>query len=456
MRQSRRAFLATVGAVGLAGCAGVGGRNDPGVVTPTDGTDAGTDVATGAETDAATSGETDATTAGAPDTGTSTSTPAGRTGTASVPRTDVGDRLEGFEDLEYWYALSDQGTVEPELEGVYAGSQSMRLRASGDDAFAGAFTSFGEPRDFDGKNVSLAVKVRAPAIAKLSVALLAPDESNMVRMTRTFPGPVGTWVRSDMGVTAVRGDPDLSAVQEVRLVARRRDQDDAAIDVSVDDVRLADAPDAGSVTFTFDDTHESHYETAFPLMEEYGFSGVEGVISDAVYRGDRLDVGMMREMSDAGWDMASHPYVGEKLLTESSAAKQRSVIEGNKRFLVDKGFEAGARHFLTPKNMVGPATMRIVRDVHDSLYTFGGMPNGRPATTDYYNSRIAAANTDRVRQYVDYAAEFGQHLVLNHHAIGAEAGEISESDFAALLEYVDGADVNVVTCSDVLAPQGQH
>ncbi|WP_415379387.1 polysaccharide deacetylase family protein [Halosimplex sp. TS25] len=456
MRQSRRAFLATVGAVGLAGCSDVGGRNDPGVAAPADGTDPAIDVTTGTETDAATSGETGTTTAGATDAGTSTPTSASRTGTASAPRTDIGALLEGFEDLEYWYALSDQGAIEPESEGVYAGSQSLRLRASGDDAFAGAFTSFGEPRDLAGKNVSLAVKVREPAIAKLSVALLAPDESNMVRMTRTFPGPVGAWVRSDMGVTAVRGDPDLSAVQEVRLVARRRDQDGAAIDVSVDDVRLADAPETGSVTLTFDDTHESHYETAFPMMEEYGFRGVEGVISDAVYRGDRLDVGMMTEMSDAGWDMASHPYVGDRLLTEYSAAKQRSLIEENRQFLVDKGFEEGARHFLTPKNMVGPATMRIVRDVHDSLYTFGGMPNGRPATANYYNSRIAAANTDRVEQYVDYAAEFGQHLVLTHHAVGTGAGEISESDFAALLEYVDGADVDVVTCSDVLASQGQH
>ncbi|WP_436925477.1 polysaccharide deacetylase family protein [Halosimplex amylolyticum] len=456
MRQSRRAFLATVGAVGLAGCSDVGGRNDPDAAAPAGGTDPAIEVATGTETDVATSGQTSVTTAGATDGETSTPTPASRTGTASAPRTDVGARLEGFEDLEYWYALSDQGTIEPESEGVYAGSQSLRLRASGDDAFAGAFTSFGEPRDFGGKNVSLAVKVREPAIAKLSVALLAPDESNMVRMTRTFPGPVGAWVRSDMGVTAVRGDPDRSAVQEVRLVARRRDQDGAAIDVSVDDVRLADAPDTGSVTFTFDDTHESHYETAFPLMEEYGFSGVEGVIADAVYRGDRLDVGMMTEMADAGWDMASHPYVGEKLLTEFSAAKQRRVVERNKQFLVDKGFEEGARHFLTPKNMVGPATMRVARDVHDSLYTFGGMPNGRPATTNYYNSRIAAANTDRIRRYVDYAAEFGQHLVLNHHAIGTGAGALAETDFAALLEYVDGADVDVVTCSDTLAPQGQH
>jgi len=438
--------------VGLAGCAGVTGSNESETDTPGDGSDSSTD-----GTDTPSDGTGGGSTTDAPDgtdTDSGTDTGTGSQG-GSASLTDAGKQFEGFENLEYWFTLSNQGSIEAVSEGAYRGSQSLRLQAGGDDAFAGAFTSFSEPRDFSGKNLSLAAKVEKPSIAKLSVALLAPDKNNMVRMTRTFPGPDGEWVRSDMGVTDVRGDPDLSAVQEVRLVARRRDQDDDTIDLTVDDMRLVDAPETGYVTLTFDDTHDSHYKTAFPMMEEYGFKGVEGVISDAVYRGDRLDVGMMQEMSKAGWDMASHPYVGSKLLTEYSEAKQRSIIEGNKQFLDQKGFEEGARHFLTPKNMIGPATKRIVEDVHESLYTFGGMPNGLPKTTSYYNSRITAANNDTIREYIDYAAEYGQHLVLNHHAIGTGSGQLPEDDFAALLEYIDGADVEVVTCSDVLAMQAQ-
>lgn len=450
MRQSRRAFLATAGAVGFAGCTGVTGSNDS-TDTPegSDETDGG---ATGTPSGTTASGGAGSGTGTAADpAGTDTGTGAGTGAAAERSLTDVGSQFEGFEDLEYWFTLSDQGSMEAVSDGAYRGSQSLRLRASGEDSFAGAFTSFSDPRDFSGKNVSIAAKVRKPSIAKLSVALLAPDTRNMVRLTRTFPGPVGAWVRSDMGVTAVRGDPDLSAVQEVRLVARRHDQNGSAIDVTVDDMRIADAPDTGYVTLTFDDTHESHYETAFPKLEEYGFPGVEGVISDAVYRGDRLDIGMMAEMSNAGWDMASHPYVGDTLLTKYSPEKQRSLITQNKQFLEDKGFSDGARHFLTPKNMVGPATMRIVEDVHESLYTFGGMPNGLPQSTGYYNGRITAANTDPVKRYIDFAAEYGQHLVLNHHAIGSGSGALPESDFEALLEHIDSADVEVVTCSDVLA-----
>lgn len=401
------------------------------------------------------------TTDGTPETGT-TGTTAPENGTASpgnspsLPVRDVGSQFEEFESLDHWYTLNNQGTISAVSEGAYRGEQSLQLKATPDDQFAAAFTSFSEPQDMSGKSLSLAVKVQSPDIAKLSVALLAPDTQNMVRMTRTFPGPVGAWVRSDMGTTLVRGEPDLGAVEEMRLVGRRRPgQDDPPIDLVVDDIRLADAPDTGNVTLTFDDTAASHYRTAFPLMEEYGFPGVEAVISDAVGRSDRLNLRMMREMSDAGWDMASHPYVGAQFLTEYTAEEQRSRIEENKQYLVEKGFDEGARHFLVPKNVVGPETMDIVAEVHETLYTFGGMPDGAPPTTNYYSSTISASNSDPLKEKIDYTATYGDHLTLTVPSIGTGRGQMSERDFEELLDYIDQAEVEVVTCSQALDNQSK-
>jgi peptidoglycan/xylan/chitin deacetylase (PgdA/CDA1 family) len=260
--------------------------------------------------------------------------------------------------------------------------------------------------------------------------------------------PTDHWVRVDFGTTTVRRDPTLSEVQEIRIVCRRRGGADKPVDFAIDDLRTVDAPKKGKVMLTFDDTHESHYDRAFPAMKEYGFAGVEGVIAEAVDNRDRLDVGMMRRMRDEGWDMASHPLTRGTLLPEFSEANQRQRITENKQFLDRNGFRNGARHFLTPQNLVGPNTYDIVREHHDSLFTFGGMPNGLSPTTTYNFGRINASNPESVREYVDYAARFGQLVVVNHHAIGPET--IPEDQFRSELEYIDQADVEVVTASDVV------
>ncbi|WP_415379376.1 polysaccharide deacetylase family protein [Halosimplex sp. TS25] len=440
-RQTRRAFIGTVGALSVTGCLSSfrsGDTDSPdrdGVSTDdplTNGTGTATASPTADETATPPNG-TDAPTA---------------TATPTSPLDLSGEQLENFERFDRWFVLSDQGELSAETSDPYHGSQSARVESQSGDAFGGIYTAFDEPQDFSDRNLSLAVKVSKPDIAKISVALLAPDRGNMVRMMRTMPGPTDRWVRVDFGTTTVEREPDLSKVQEIRIVCRRRGGVDEPVEFAVDDLRAVDRPKKGRVMLTFDDAHESHYERAFPAMQEYGMAGVEGVIAAAVDNKDRLDVGMMRRMRDDGWDMASHPVTRGRLLTEFSEAKQKQRIEDNKRFLDRNGFREGARHFLTPQNMVGPNTYDIVREHHESLFTFGGMPNGLSPTTTYNFGRINGTDPSTVQQYVDYAEQYGQLVVLNHHAIGPEG--ISESDFRATLEYVDQADVEVVTASDLL------
>lgn len=437
-RQTRRAFLGTVGAVTVAGClsslgsTGTGG--EPGDQQTPDQTPSGT-----TPTNTATDPTTDEPAA------TGTATEAGTpVATAQLP----GEQVDGFESFDRWFVLSNQGKLSAETKDPYAGNQSAHVESEDGDAFGAIYQAFSEPQDFSGKTLSLAVKLKKPEIAKISVALLAPDRGNIVREMRTMPGPTDRWVRVDFGTTTVRRDPDLSKVQEIRIVCRRRNGVKKPVEFSVDDLRAVERPKKGRVMLTFDDTHESHYQRAFPAMQEYGFPGVEGVIAEAVGNKDRLDVGPMREMRDSGWDMASHPLTRGTLLPEFSDRKQEKRIRENKEFLGRNGFRKGARHFLTPQNMVGPKTYDLVQKYHDTLFTFGGMPNGLAPTSTYNFSRINSGNLETLQTYVDYAARFGQLLVVNHHAIGPEG--LSEEQFESELEYIDGADVEVVTASDLV------
>lgn len=427
-RHTRRALVGTIGSLTVAGCTGQFGSPDG----------SGNETGTATSTRAGTGEPTAA--------GTDTSTAAG----TSSSDERIGARFEDFEDLGRWYALQGYGEVTAAKEDAYQGSQSMRLKASGDTA--AGYHAFTSPKDMSGKNLSLAVKVNSPLLAKLRVELLAPDRGNKVVMGRTMHGPTGTWVRLDMGVTQESRKPDLSAVQEIRVIAQRTGGSEP-VDVAVDDLRLVDRPDKAYVMLGFNDAYESHYSTVFPMMKEFGFSGVEGVISDVVYAQGRLDVGMMREMRDAGWDMASRPGA-EDYLTKLSADQQRQLFERNKQFLDRKGFPNGAKHFITPYGRRSAETMQIVGELHETMFTYGGMPNGLPSTTLQNLSFIDAGNTQPVKTLVDLTAKYNQFLVATTNTVGSdEDSDISESDLREFLQYIDGADIEVVTATDMLEMQ---
>jgi len=441
-RQTRRAFLGGLGAVVVAGCSSSSGPSGS------------TDNPDPSETpDGQTPSSTTPTTTPTPGSGSGTDTGTGTDGTTTTPggggSLDLpGEQVDDFESFDGWYVLSNQGELSAQTNDPYAGSQSAHVQSQSGDSFGAIYKAFTEPRDFSNANLSLAIKLTKPEIAKISVALLAPDRGNMVRMMRTMPGPTDRWVRVDFGTTTVERDPTLSSVQEIRIVGRHRDGADEPVEFAVDDLRAVEPPKKGRVMLTFDDCHETHYDRAFAAMQDYGFEGVEGIIAEAVDNRDRLDIGMMREMRDAGWDMASHPLTRGTLMPEFSERNQEQRITDNKEFLDRNGFRNGARHFLTPQNLVGPNTFDIVQEHHDSLFTFGGMPNGLTSTTNYNFGRVNATNLDAVKQHIDYAERFGQMVVLNHHAIAPD--KIPEEQFKAELEYIDQAGVEVVTASDVV------
>jgi hypothetical protein len=418
-RQTRRMFLTTAGALGVAGCMTSGGQgnSDPENGTPSD------------------------------NESTTTTTTSGGASGGSLP----GDQFDGFEKLERWYAINQHGSVSAGKD-AYEGSQSMHLKSDG--KYVGAFKAFSAPKDMSGKNVSLALKVKSPQRLKINVELLAPDRGNKLVLSRTMPGPTEKWMRIDMGAANEVRSPDLSSVQEIRIIARDHGGIGKPFDLFVDDFRLMSPPDKGRVMLTFDNVWKSHYTTAFPMMQDLGFKGVEGVVSDAVYGKERLDVGMMREMRDAGWDMASLPP-SKQYLTKLSPKKQRETIEKNKQFLVRKGFEDGARHMFTPSRRRGPKTMEIVNELHETMFTFGGASNALPSTTQYNYGRINTRNSAAVKNLVDLTAKHKQLLVCNIEDVGTgSSASMTEKDLEAFLKYVKQANVEVVTASQLLEQQG--
>ncbi|ELY60613.1 polysaccharide deacetylase family protein [Natronolimnohabitans innermongolicus] len=364
-----------------------------------------------------------------------------------------GESIDDFETLE-WTSMIDAGRLEADTDDPYAGSQSARLFADEGTDRAAIYRTFPGGTDLSEKTLSLAVSFSDREQLHLTLELFAPGSGNAHRLERTLTGPTDRWVRVDFGITGVDGQPNLENVREIRLAARRRGDSDGEIDCRIDDLRAIDQPDDGSVMLLFDGALESHYETALEHTEEYGFPGVEAVLYEALGDPGRLSVADLGALSNAGWEMAARPRTGAQFMHELSPEEQEGAIRRTQSFLESRGFEDGARHFVTPRNVLGPETIDLVREYHDTAFRFGGGPNGKPLTDPHNVGFFSGGAGETTKRYVDYAAEHGQLAVLHFEEIGGDG--LSERAFEDLLEHIDDADVDVVTPSDLLESTGER
>ncbi|WP_266075876.1 polysaccharide deacetylase family protein [Haladaptatus caseinilyticus] len=403
-RQTRRTFVATVGALGLAGCSSIA-ENAP-----------------------------------LPKSDDEHETRQRGKSTAPVKVAD------DFEDLSYWQAVERQGTLTKSTE-AYEGARCAHVVGS-QKTKEGHIIRSVSGSDLRGTNFSMAVKVTSHEFFKIAIDLYTPDSDSAVSFKRTVLGPKNRWVRINFGVTNVADGIDLSNVEKLHIVARPVDPNATdPIEFFVDDLRTVSGPDTGSVMFTFDDSHSSHYR-AHELMQEYGFAGVEGVIPKSIGRDDRLTEDQLATMAEAGWDISAHPNVQAHYFNDYSPDEQEQLMTKTKDYLEDGGFDDGARHLLVPKNVVGSETFDLARKHYETIFSFGGSPNAMPLEReDTIVSRVNGKDVEETKRFIDYAAEYGQLVVPLFHEVG---NDISERDFEALLKYVDEQDVEVVTASDLL------
>jgi len=71
---------------------------------------------------------------------------------------------------------------------------------------------------------------------------------------------------------------------------------------------LSPYANSAMLTFSFDDGHKSVYESAFPILSQYGFVGTANVISNYILAGysNQMTIAQLLEMQSTGWEICSH------------------------------------------------------------------------------------------------------------------------------------------------------
>jgi peptidoglycan/xylan/chitin deacetylase (PgdA/CDA1 family) len=256
------------------------------------------------------------------------------------------------------------------------------------------------------------------------------------------------WRRIDVGPTSVVGSPDLRDVRRIRIGSYAGEN--RSVSFFVDHLRTKPKRNKGAVVLTFDDNHISQYETAFPIMQEYGFPGVVGAIPWGTGELDfRIPVEHLTEMRDAGWDVVSHPQ-REKPLPDLSREAQRTAIEETKRWLLDNGFERGSRFIIWPYNGKDATTLDIARRYHVLGFGGGGHPCGAPFFAPLTVNRVKSEYLDQVKQAIDFASAYNQVVVLMFHTIGVSDDDyMTVPAFRQVMQYIEQSDVPVRSASSL-------
>lgn len=460
---NRRKFLATLGTGTLAFAAGCAGQlsRDPGGESDNNGNDNGKGSSGGNNLQQ-----------------------------VSPPAINHGEVVSNFDDdLDEWFAVD--GNVIADEEMMLTGSRTARIENTG--ATAGIARTFPEGLDMTDKHLSLAVQVDTPRPARVTVRVLAPGNADQVWSTRVILSTYTGWLRMDVGYTGQRGEPNFGNVQELRITLddpnpsqANRDQEeqgnqtnqsnqsgqgnqtnqeeqgeqsDTGIRFWVDDLRTTAAADQGYVMLTFDDTVASQYTNAFPLFEERDMQAVAAVVPGSLNQDDRLSIGNLREMRDAGWDISSHPQGTAFRELEDLEAIQQD-IESAYEYLDNRGFSDGARHMFVPYHHATEDIIEITRGYHELSSYFGGTPNAVPFTDPLHLSRVNMFDIEGFTSLIDMAAEHNQLAIGLAHGVVPE-NEIENDPLAdtttqqleTLLDYIEESDVQLVTASELLDNQ---
>lgn len=403
--RTRRTFLALAGAgaTALAGCAGLRGSG------------------------------------GSTKSGASGGSATGKSGGASSTSLDSAGTLDDFEDLGRWQTLG--GSVTADTQQKQTGSQSARVEAKKSERLGGIARSV-DGLDLSKFDLSAAVKLEQPAEGSIRrIAAVAVTSGGKVVMKRYLGDTLDEWVRVDFGVTSESGDPDPSKVKELRLMVVAGEE--TPVKFWVDDLQLVPKPEEAYAIFGLDNTRGSHYDTAFQVLQEKGYPAVEGVNPRSVGGENYLSLDELREMRDAGWDIASQPQTADPLPAYEKA-KQRQIIEDAHSYLQERGL--GGEHFLAPYHQLSGETLDILADVHETGFTFGAAPTPLGATGQYTISRVNGDSRKGLRKLGPLAKKYNQTVTMYFPEI-KEGGDMDEPEFREVVGIIEDAGLKPITAT---------
>lgn len=363
---------------------------------------------------------------------------------------NAGEEWRTCEALDGWEVLA--GSLEPSTDRVYAGSQSAHLSADGDEGTVVRIPI--DTLDLTETTFSLAAYVETPGdLYSPQFNVAVPDLGHTLNFRTRYKIDEPGWLRYDLGINHLS---DLESSEEPSLTIAWYGED---VDWYIDDIRAAPVTEDPRVIIQFDDSLRSTYDTAYPIMQEYGIPATVFTITDRIGHSSSLTLDGMHEMQATGWEFGSHT-TSHPHLAQLSLEEQREELEGSKQWLLDHGFEQGAGLFAYPFGSFTTETVDIVADYYH-LGTHGqrGATN-RTITAPLSANRHPGDYKHRAIALLDLLADETiptDTVVLYYHDVVEDHDTwIDPEGFRETMAHIDRNGISTMLTSDLWDHQVTH
>lgn len=245
------------------------------------------------------------------------------------------------------------------------------------------------------------------------------------------------------------GTPDAANVMSVRItITPKSGQTATAYFDTLHTWKRGVLTPKGAVVFSFDDGLDTTYNLARPLMDKYGYKGVNAVI---VSKLTETDISHNKYMQSSGWDIVSHSFHHDSRALSDPAWEYLLA----QKWLADNGFKSGSRFVILYGGLHNEPLMKYMGS--HVLMTRGGFRGllSLPQIGDLQDIQSCKA-TDTVatvKSMIDAAKTNGLALELMFHGISTGTPvdyEYSVTDLETLIDYCNSQGVEVLTYSDIV------
>jgi uncharacterized repeat protein (TIGR02543 family) len=214
------------------------------------------------------------------------------------------------------------------------------------------------------------------------------------------------------------------------------------------------------VTLTFDDGYASTYTNGLPILQQYGFTSTQFIITDLIGQTGYMTAAQIKAYYAAGDEIASHTVTHDDLTQETAAQLKTEMTQSQATLQTDTG--APVTDMAYPYGLYNAAAVSATQAVYSGAR---GVESGLNSKDNFnpYDLKVedvyTTTTTAQVADWVAQAQATNTWLVLVYHGVDADTTspvdgdiyDVTPTQLSAQMAAIQASGITVETMSQALA-----